>query len=60
MQEISTIHTRLLKHPLNLLYEGNLNYSYALGHNFSDSFLDISSAVFITCCVPKTCDKFDM
>ena len=30
---------------------------YRIRHNFSDSFLDILSAVFITCtcCVPKTC-----
>ena len=56
VQEFGTIHTRLLKHPLNLLYERSLNYSsyYRIGHNFSDSFLDISSAVFITCCVHKT------
>ena len=30
---------------------------YRIGHNFSDSFLDISSAVFITCSVPKTCKE---
>ena len=29
VQEISRIHTGLLKDPLNLLYQGNLNYSYA-------------------------------
>ena len=30
---------------------------YRIGHNFSDSFLDILSAVLITCCVPKTCKE---
>ena len=62
IQEIGTIHIGLLKHPMNLLYQGNLNYSYAFTtnrarHNFRESFFDILSAVFIACCVLKTCKK---
>ena len=58
LQEISRFHTGLFNYPSNVLYlrkfEVLLYIScYRIGHNFSDSFLDISSAVFVMCSVCK-------
>ena len=58
LQEISRNHRiaqTSFKITLSMKFQLFLCISYyRIGHNFIDSFLDISSAIFITCCVPKT------